>query len=296
MKRRGFTVEQIGYALRQAEGGVPTTEICRKLRVSEHRFAAHSKRSMSPRARSKSGDANTTKTDWRWQVKKCGEMPRHRLAASMKSEEYDRLRELLLQLQPEATLEIGMANGESSLVICQALENRSLSRHVAIDPFESSVWDGQGVKRIHEAGLSDRIELIEEFDYLALPRLVVEKRSFDFVLIDGWHSFDYAFIDLFYADLLLRPGGIVAIHDTGWPSVYKVCRFLETHKPYERLSPPPAVIIPSLFGRIARRIKQVLGGYSVYRASQRRRTEWFSLAVYRKREDYQVPSKFFVEF
>ena len=38
MKRKRFTEEQIAYALRQAEGGVPVGEICRKLGVSEASF------------------------------------------------------------------------------------------------------------------------------------------------------------------------------------------------------------------------------------------------------------------
>lgn len=35
MKRKRFTEEQISCALRQAEGGTPVAEICRKLGVSE---------------------------------------------------------------------------------------------------------------------------------------------------------------------------------------------------------------------------------------------------------------------
>jgi putative transposase len=38
MKRKRFTEEQISYALRQAEGGTPVAEICRKLGVSEQTF------------------------------------------------------------------------------------------------------------------------------------------------------------------------------------------------------------------------------------------------------------------
>jgi putative transposase len=38
MKRKRFTKEQIGYALRQAEAGAPVAEICRKLAVSEQTF------------------------------------------------------------------------------------------------------------------------------------------------------------------------------------------------------------------------------------------------------------------
>ncbi len=38
MKRTRFTEEQIAFALRQVEGGVPVKEVCRKLQVSEQTF------------------------------------------------------------------------------------------------------------------------------------------------------------------------------------------------------------------------------------------------------------------
>ncbi len=38
MKRMRFTEEQITFALRQVEGGVPVKEVCRKLQVSEQTF------------------------------------------------------------------------------------------------------------------------------------------------------------------------------------------------------------------------------------------------------------------
>ena len=38
MKKKRFTDEQIGYALRQAEAGKPAAEICRDLGVSEQTF------------------------------------------------------------------------------------------------------------------------------------------------------------------------------------------------------------------------------------------------------------------
>ena len=38
MKRKRFTEQQIAYALRQAEGGTPVAEVCRKLGVSEQTF------------------------------------------------------------------------------------------------------------------------------------------------------------------------------------------------------------------------------------------------------------------
>ncbi len=38
MKRKRFTQEQIAYALRQAEGGVPVEEVIRRLGISENTF------------------------------------------------------------------------------------------------------------------------------------------------------------------------------------------------------------------------------------------------------------------
>jgi putative transposase len=38
MPKKGFTEEQIVYALRQAEAGTPVLEVCRKLGVTEQTF------------------------------------------------------------------------------------------------------------------------------------------------------------------------------------------------------------------------------------------------------------------
>jgi putative transposase len=38
MKKSQFTPEQITFALRQAEGGTPVTEICRKMGIVEQTF------------------------------------------------------------------------------------------------------------------------------------------------------------------------------------------------------------------------------------------------------------------
>jgi putative transposase len=39
MKRSKFSEEQIAYALRQAEGGVPVADVCRQIGISEATYA-----------------------------------------------------------------------------------------------------------------------------------------------------------------------------------------------------------------------------------------------------------------
>ncbi len=38
MRKTAFTEEQIAYALRQVESGIPVLEVCRKLGISEQTF------------------------------------------------------------------------------------------------------------------------------------------------------------------------------------------------------------------------------------------------------------------
>ena len=218
--------------------------------------------------------------------------------AGMREEEYARLKELLTTFRPRNTLEVGMANGGSTVIICEMLKSFGGGKHSAIDPFQSSPqgYSGRGIEKIRQAGLEEYFDMIEDFDYLALPRLVAEKRSFDFILLDGWHSFDYTFIDFFYADLLLKEGGVLAMHDSGWPAVHRVCKFIEAHKPYDLLSPPVALHHRSIVRRLGRRLGQLFRGPVAMSQARSRRIEWFSLAAYRKRESYQVPNDGYVSF
>lgn len=132
------------------------------------------------------------------------------------------------------TLEVGCAFGLSSLHICEALRHRTGAAHTMIDPFQSTDWDSAGVKNLERAGI-DFFRLIDSKSEFALPRLLEQKKgAFDFVFIDGWHTFDHTLVDCFYATELLRVGGYLAIDDVSFTSVRRVVELLKRYPCYRQ--------------------------------------------------------------
>ena len=144
-------------------------------------------------------------------------------------------------------------------------------------------YGGAGLEAVRKAGLVDRHTWIEKLDYLALPKLAEEGKRFDFIFIDGYHSFDYAMIDFFFADLLLQPGGMVLFHDSGSVAVHRVCQFVAANKSYAPVGPPLALILDSLPKRVARRAYWLASGQDG--KFKDRRERWKSLAAFVKNAD-----------
>lgn len=131
------------------------------------------------------------------------------------------------------TLEVGCAYGLSSLHICAALQNRPGVSHTIIDPFQDTQWDGVGKCNLEAAGI-EFFHLIEAKSEFALPNLLEDmENKFDFVFIDGWHTFDHTMLDCFYATRLLRVGGYLVIDDLWLPSVRRATDFFKNCPCYE---------------------------------------------------------------
>jgi hypothetical protein len=120
----------------------------------------------------------------------------------------------------------------SSLHIASALAGRPGARHVIIDPFESTAWNGIGVTNLDRAGI-DFYELREEPSEIALPELLNERAEFDLAFIDGWHTFDQTLIDMYYANRLVKVGGYIIIDDANWISVSKAISQFANYPCYE---------------------------------------------------------------
>jgi len=199
------------------------------------------------------------------------------------------LAELVRTSKASNVLEIGMANGSSTLAILGELKSTPQGRLTSVDPFQMHPsnpgpgYDGVGLDNVRKSGLADRHTWIGMLDYLALPKLAEEGKRFDFIFIDGYHSFDYAMIDFFFADLLLQPGGMVLFHDSGSMAVNRVCQFVAANKAYTRVGPPLALILDSLPKRVARRAYWLASGQDG--KFRERRERWKSLAAFVKQAD-----------
>ena len=139
------------------------------------------------------------------------------------------LHSLMLHLEPTRTLEVGLAFGGSALSICTA--HRDLGRppthqHVAIDPYQTTVWDSCGLEALERASLLDYVEFHEANSALALPKLLIAESEFGFAYIDGSHLFEDVFVDAYFVLRMIVLGGVVAFDDSTNPHVAKVLRFL----------------------------------------------------------------------
>lgn len=135
------------------------------------------------------------------------------------------------------TLEVGCAYGLSSLYICKGLSHAQDPSHTSIDAFQTEQWHGIGVANVARAGVTFH-QLIEKPSELALPQLVAEGSEFDFIFIDGWHTFDHTLVDFFYSNRLLRVGGVIAIDDFWMPPVNRAVRYAAKY-PHYRVLPTP---------------------------------------------------------
>jgi len=146
----------------------------------------------------------------------------------------------------ESVLEIGMAWGLSMLHIQECLLSNGAGEHahVVVDPKQTSTFHGIGNQMLRAAGVEQFVEFHQEYSELLLPRLVSEGRVFDFVFIDGSHRFAHVFVDLFYANRLLKPGGVVVFDDVFSESVNLACRFARTNYGYSPVAQHPAEAPP----------------------------------------------------
>jgi predicted O-methyltransferase YrrM len=166
------------------------------------------------------------------------------------------LYDIIKKFNCQNTLEVGMAYGLSTLAICQALEDRGIGSHIAIDPMQHRDWNAIGLLNIKRAGLENRVRFFEASSDEVLPQLVVAGEKIDFAFIDGMHLFDYTLVDFYYIDKLLTVGGYVVFDDIGMPAVRKVLHYVLTNRNYELIELENTLALREYLGRVKARFLQ----------------------------------------
>lgn len=177
-------------------------------------------------------------------------------------EEGELLYALVRSLRPELSVEVGMANGLSTLFIAKALRDNAAGRHIAIDPFQSTHWRGAGLALLRRAGLEPLVEIRELPSHQALPELERSGLRAQFAFVDGAHLFDYAITDFLCIDRFLDVGGLIAFDDADWPAVRQAIRYILANRAYE-VAPLDALIedrppTPSAAARAVRAVAKAI--------------------------------------
>jgi predicted O-methyltransferase YrrM len=155
------------------------------------------------------------------------------ITGGISRDEAKMLAEVVRDVAPAQSLEVGLGYGFSAITICDSGNYAAAGhKHIVVDPHQTKYWDGVGLKNLSAAGYGDCVEFYERPSYQCLPELEKEGLKLDFAFVDGWHTFDYVFTDFFFIDKMLRPGGVVAFDDADWPSIRPVIRYAVTNLPY----------------------------------------------------------------
>jgi predicted O-methyltransferase YrrM len=127
-------------------------------------------------------------------------------------------------------LEIGSHEGRSS---CWMLENMltDTGTMTCIDPFADrpvtafsydSIPEDRSIENLFRANTAEvkkpgqTLEVVANMSFHALAQLIVNKRQYDFIYVDGSHNADDALADAVMCFGLLRPGGVMLFDDYLW--------------------------------------------------------------------------------
>ncbi|MEP6596324.1 MAG: class I SAM-dependent methyltransferase [Ginsengibacter sp.] len=138
------------------------------------------------------------------------------------------LQEILKNIKPKATLEIGLAYGISSLFILEILkdlENENGS-HIIFDPFPDVYWNNIGLLNIRKAGYENLVDFRKLFSDEGLIELINEKKKIQFAYIDSTKVFDILLVDFYLINKIMDIGGVIIFDDCGFPGIKKLVKLI----------------------------------------------------------------------
>ncbi|MGB8352593.1 MAG: class I SAM-dependent methyltransferase [Chthoniobacteraceae bacterium] len=172
----------------------------------------------------------------------------------MSEEECVRLYETVKAIRPSASVEVGFAQGISTLAILQALHENGHGHHHVIDPFQKN-FGNCGLAMVEKSGLGDRFTFHEKFAEDVIPSLP----RLQFAFIDSSHLFDRAICEFVLADKRLDVGGLIGFHDLWMPSLQGAVRFILTNRAYTVHG--PQLPKPDMQGRFFTRAARMIANH-----------------------------------
>jgi predicted O-methyltransferase YrrM len=149
------------------------------------------------------------------------------------------LYDLWKQIRPEDSLEIGLAYGYSTACILSARHEIGKGHHTALDPFQTSAWSGIGAMVAQRLGIAEHFSFLEEYSEIAIPEMIRSGREFQYIYIDGKHTFDATVVDFTLSARVLSKGGLIILDDMWLPSIRSVVSFVEANRvDFERVESP----------------------------------------------------------
>ena len=156
---------------------------------------------------------------------------------SPRKQECELLARLVLQLKPVATLDWGLGDGAVCMAIVLARRELGISgRHISLDPFQQMIAKNVGLIQLQSRGLWEDVDFREDRSEKFLVEAAKSNRAFDFIFVDGDHSFDSKISDAHLANRVLKPDGIIAFHDALFDSTAAAVSLLMKHHAYSLLN------------------------------------------------------------
>lgn len=153
------------------------------------------------------------------------------------------LRNLFLRHQIRDVLELGFFHGKSAAFMAAILEEQGGHGHVTtMDRASARQRDPNIETVLNDLGLAHRVTpLYCETSFNWDMHKLLDQAQFDFVYIDGAHTWEGTSLAFFFVDLMLRPGGWLLFDDMNWsvagsPTVSEMPAYL--HWPAEEREAP----------------------------------------------------------
>lgn len=138
---------------------------------------------------------------------------------------------VITEIKPERSAEIGFAQGISTLAILEAIKKNGKGKHSVIDPYQNE-YENSGKEMVARAGLDSLYEFYSDFPENVFPRL----KNIDFVFIDASHLFGLSVLDFIFSDRALKIGGVIGFHDLDIKAISKLLKYILGNYDYNILN------------------------------------------------------------